>query len=56
VAICTGQRLGPYEIPSATGAVGRREVCRAPNSHCNPDLALKFLPQSTALPEKRTRQ
>jgi hypothetical protein len=48
VAIRTGQRLGPYEIPSAIGAVGRREVCRAPDSHRNPDLVPKVLPQTVA--------
>jgi serine/threonine protein kinase len=48
VAIRSGQRLGPYEIPSAIGAVGRREVCRAPDSHRNPDLVLKVLPQTVA--------
>src|ERR1700731_2836430 len=43
--ILTGKRLGPYEILSAIGAGGMREVYRARDTRLNRDVAIKVLPE-----------
>jgi serine/threonine protein kinase len=46
VALTPGTRLGPYEIRSAIGAGGMREVYRARDTRLDRDVAIKSLPEA----------
>jgi TolB-like protein/Tfp pilus assembly protein PilF len=48
-----GMRLGPYEIAGPLGAGGMGEVYRARDSQLNRDVALKVLPELSALDPDR---
>ena len=55
MALTPGTRLGPYEILSALGAGGMREVYRAADTRLRRQVAIKILPTSLAadtLPHK----
>jgi hypothetical protein len=45
VTLDTGTRLGPYEILSAIGAVGVREVYRATDTALSRQVAIGVLPE-----------
>jgi serine/threonine protein kinase len=53
VALTPGTRLGPYEILSALGAGGMREVYRARDTKLGRDVALKVIPDTFALDPDR---
>ena len=48
MSLCSGARLGPYEIVSPLGAGGMGEVYRARDTKLNRDVALKVLPDLLA--------
>lgn len=51
-----GQKLGPYEIESLTGAGGMGEVYKAKDTRLNRTVAVKVLPASTSLnPDLKAR-
>src|SRR5881409_2960718 len=49
----SGTRLGPYEILAVLGAGGMGEVYRARDTKLNRDVALKVIPDSSALDPDR---
>src|SRR6266436_6956701 len=46
MALCAGDRLGPYEIVAPIGKGGMGEVYRAHDTRLKRDVALKILPEA----------
>jgi len=56
MALPSGARLGPYEIPASIGAGGMGEVYRACDTRLGRDVAIRVLPpEVSAEPDRRAR-
>lgn len=53
MSLAPGTRLGPYEIVSPLGAGGMGEVYRARDTRLNRDVAIKVLPELSAVDHER---
>ena len=53
MTLSPGTRVGPYQIIAAIGAGGMGEVYRARDTKLDRDIALKILPEASALDPDR---
>jgi serine/threonine protein kinase len=56
MALTSGMKLGPYDIPSLLGAGGMGEVYRAHDSRLNRTVAIKVLPASFSADRDRLQR